>query len=152
MTGFIHQGIHYDRPGEYRVEVTVENACGIRTVTDTFLVQQSTDLSLPGDTSICINAGAWRLKAEPAGGTWSGPGMENGRFSPAAAGAGTHRLIYQFGVGACFMESDLSIEVLEAPAVDVGPDLSLCTNDAPVDLNGLPAGGRVDNRRQPGPL
>ena len=54
---------------------------------------------------------------------------------------GAHRLTYRFGVGACFMEDDFMVEVLEAPNVELGPDLSVCGNEAPIELNGLPAGG-----------
>ena len=135
------QGIHYPVPGRYAVEVSLENACGIQTAVDTFQVQEPTNLLLPADTSLCVNAASFPLNAVPAGGTWSGPGVERRRFSPAAAGTGVHRLVYRFGVGACFMEADMRIEVLEAPLVDVGPDLSLCANDAAIDLVGSPAGG-----------
>ncbi|MGV3640460.1 MAG: T9SS type A sorting domain-containing protein, partial [Adhaeribacter sp.] len=34
--------------------------------------------------------------AQPAGGTWSGPGVLNNKFTPSAAGVGTHTLTYTY--------------------------------------------------------
>lgn len=52
------------------------------------------DLS-PVDTQ-CVNSAAVNLAAlaSPSGGTWTGPGVSGMSFDPAAAGTGTHTLVY----------------------------------------------------------
>ncbi len=45
-------------------------------------------------TSFCENADAVQLQGSPAGGTYSGAGMNGDMFSPAQAGLGTHVIIY----------------------------------------------------------
>jgi hypothetical protein len=45
-------------------------------------------------TSFCENAAAVQLQGSPAGGTYSGAGMNGDMFSPAQAGLGTHVIIY----------------------------------------------------------
>lgn len=44
----------------------------------------------------CLSDANVALTGTPAGGTWSGPGVSAGSFSPSTAGVGTHNLIYAF--------------------------------------------------------
>jgi hypothetical protein len=53
-------------------------------------------VSLPLD-SFCIFDPLFTLSGgSPAGGTWSGPGVSGGQFSPSAAGTGTHSIAYTY--------------------------------------------------------
>ncbi len=49
-------------------------------------------------TMVCVNWPVFALTpGTPAGGTYSGPGVTGNNFDPAAAGAGTHDIIYSYG-------------------------------------------------------
>jgi hypothetical protein len=48
----------------------------------------------------CLDAEPVYLLADPLGGTFSGPGVEDGIFDPEAAGVGVHTITYEFFSGA----------------------------------------------------
>ncbi|NOQ75591.1 MAG: hypothetical protein GQ574_26510, partial [Crocinitomix sp.] len=48
----------------------------------------------------CLDGVPVYLTGDPAGGTFSGPGVADGIFDPAAAGAGIHTITYTFFSGA----------------------------------------------------
>jgi hypothetical protein len=63
---------------------------------------------------ICINQGLITLMGSPAGGEWSGPGVEANQFSPIAAGVGSHTVVYSYtAVTGCFNSAEAIIEVNE---------------------------------------
>ncbi|GJM33227.1 MAG: hypothetical protein DHS20C18_22280 [Saprospiraceae bacterium] len=135
-------GIQYDSSGVYPVSLTVSNSCGTTIITDTFEVQAMTQLTLPPDRTLCASLAPFNLTAQPSGGSWSGPGIqENGLFDPALANTGSNQLTYSYGVGACFLQSTLNIDILPAPQVTVGPDLELCANENNQQLNAQPPNG-----------
>ena len=91
----------------------------------------------------CLQAGVTiapiGLVGSPAGGTYSGPGVSNGQFSPAAAGAGQHTITYTVGVGlACPAVATRLVTVVAATA---GAPLTVCTGSATIALTGAPTGG-----------
>jgi uncharacterized protein (TIGR02145 family) len=67
------------------------------------------------DTLTFTTAQPFRLRgAVPAGGTWSGPGVNAGIFSPALAGPGTHTLSYSYtNTFACSAVSSLNLTVAD---------------------------------------
>ena len=92
---------------------------------------------------LCTTQPAVALTATPAGGSFSGPGVSNGRFDPAAAGAGVHTLTYtvvdSLGCGVATRQ----VLVVRPPAVRAGRDTTLCADlQRPFQLLGAsPAGG-----------
>ncbi|MBK9046920.1 MAG: T9SS type A sorting domain-containing protein [Bacteroidetes bacterium] len=57
-------------------------------------------VSLSNFSSICSNAALLTLSGgSPAGGSYSGNGVSNGQFNPAAAGLGTHAITYSYTDG-----------------------------------------------------
>ncbi|HEY1113846.1 MAG TPA: T9SS type A sorting domain-containing protein, partial [Chitinophagaceae bacterium] len=70
-------------------------------------------IAIPDLAPISINGAAVSLSgAQPAGGTWSGPGVTNGVFSPATAGIGTHTLTYSYtDTKGCSAQATTSITV-----------------------------------------
>jgi hypothetical protein len=52
----------------------------------------------PSETYFCNNASSIVLTGEPAGGTFSGPGMTGNTFSPSQAGVGVHYVNYVYYV------------------------------------------------------
>jgi PKD repeat protein len=85
------------------------NAAGIYTVTQTQLGCTSLSstsvnvVSVPSPTtsfvsfnSICLDDNVISLQGNPAGGTFSGTGVTGSVFNPAASGAGSFVLVYQY--------------------------------------------------------
>ena len=133
--------IQYDSAGTYLVTLALENACGTRTVSDTFIVQQPGSLTLPSDQTICSSADRILLEAEPRGGRWSGPGVRGKYFYPAEAFNGQNTITYSYGTGVCFSQGSFNIRIVPAPVVNAGSDITLCQNENPVTLTGQPANG-----------
>lgn len=79
------------------------------------------DASICQAGPFCTSAAPVTLTASTPGGTWSGPGITNtatGVFSPAAAGAGVHTIVYRLACGAD------SIQITVSPC----GTLSVCSN------------------------
>jgi len=105
-------------------------------------VQPAALAALPQNT-YCLQAGTAppivALQGSPAGGTFSGPGVSNGVFSPAVAGPGTFTITYTVGAGTpCASTATRRVTVLSATA---GTDFAVCASGGPVRLAGAPAGG-----------
>jgi len=84
--------------GDATLEVAGENMCG----TGTYSTALSINRYLPEVTLepfdwVCLNWPAFELTGGmPDGGEYSGPGVDNGWFNPAAAGVGTHTITYTY--------------------------------------------------------
>lgn len=70
-------------------------------------------ITLPALAPVSLTGAAVILSgAQPAGGTWSGPGVSGGVFSPAVAGVGTHTLTYTYtDAGGCTNRATTTITV-----------------------------------------
>lgn len=135
-------GIRYDSAGTYIIQLEATNSCGNFMVADTFIVQELTTLTLPEDQTLCASVSPFLLEVDPVGGTWSGSGVSpNGRFDPAAANSGSNVLTYNYGVGACSISDNFTIEIIPAPSVNAGPDVTICSNEPNQLLTGSPANG-----------
>ena len=130
------------------------NECGTTTATKSFDIQVPSVLTVPADTTLCNDASPLQLVGLPAGGMWSGPGVNAaGLFTPAnAGGPGVKTLTYTYGVtGACTATKVVKITVAALPIVNAGLDLSACKDALPVTLAGSPAGaGGVWTTTSPG--
>lgn len=102
-------------------------------------------LNVTPSFSRCADEVPVALVAAPAGGTWSGNGISGPpwEFDPAAvAGGSTHTLTYTFtNANGCVSTATTSATVNALPNVSAGPDVVLCDQPIPYQLNGLPAGG-----------
>jgi hypothetical protein len=83
-------------PTTYTVTGTDASGC-----TDIFLINISvaagpTIICYAAQTNACTGDMNVLLYGIPAGGTWSGPGVTGGFFSPSTAGVGSHVLTYTF--------------------------------------------------------
>lgn len=134
--------VQYDSPGTYTVELITNNACGTTAVADTFVVQEPTTVSLPDNLEFCSADAPVQLNATPEGGTWAGVGVNaNGTFDPTAANLGSNTLTYTYGVGVCFSEDQMDINIIQAPDVMAGPDQEVCANEPALNLNASPNNG-----------
>ena len=99
--------------------------------------------------SFCISNNIETLpSAFPSGGIWSGPGVVDpieGTFSSTLAGGiGDHTLTYTYtNSNNCTNFVNVTVEVTPLPVITISDDLTLCIDEAPIDINaGLsPMGG-----------
>ncbi len=93
----------------------------------TYIVVVDTVLQLMPDTNLCENSMSIQLSAIPAGGVWSGPGVNSGSnmFNPTMAGLGSHYISYSVDNGCSIVDSIL-INVNPTPTVNIGNDTIIC--------------------------
>ena len=90
----------------------------------------------------CLTAIPISLNGFPAGGIWSGVGVDSGFFIPSTAGAGTYVLYYSFtDSNVCSSVDSTEIVVNDIPQLDPGTYGPLCVSASPVFLQGTPTGG-----------
>jgi large repetitive protein len=104
-------------PNPYITIGSVTNACGTKTIADTFLVVSplTVDITTPSDT-LCKGTSTIALNANPPGGTWTGSNISgpNGSkvFTPSTVG--TFALIYARGSGTCERRDTVKMIVVDA--------------------------------------
>jgi PKD repeat protein len=105
-------------------------SCSGPTQSVNLVILPITFVSAGPNFSRCVDATPFVIaSATPAGGTWSGPGVQpNGLFDPSNAGVGNHNLIYTYTdpVTLCTYSGNLNATVNGLPVVQAGIDLSLC--------------------------
>lgn len=83
------------------------------------------------DSIYCVYDAPDTLIGLPAGGVFTGPGLDSIVFDPGAAGVGVHTITYSlyfvdqtiFGTDTiCMNEVNVDIEVIDGPACNAGPD------------------------------
>jgi PKD repeat protein len=84
--------------GEATLKVAGENNCGTGTYSNPINITRYLPVvTLEPFDWVCVEWPAMELTGGmPDGGEYSGPGVENGWFDPAAAGAGTHTITYTY--------------------------------------------------------
>ncbi|MBL0912870.1 MAG: gliding motility-associated C-terminal domain-containing protein [Bacteroidia bacterium] len=92
----------------------------------------------PVNGTICSNQSPVTVTANTPGGTWAascGACIDpvSGAFDPIASGAGTFDVYYSVQNGTTCGSDTISVTVQPAPAVNAGPDVSVCPGD-PVTL------------------
>lgn len=85
------------------------------TTTVTVTVNNLPTVTLTTTSPVCLADGASTLSGgSPSGGTYSGPGVSAGMFTPSTAGIGTHAISYVFTDGNGCTSSDSSSIVVDA--------------------------------------
>lgn len=85
--------------------------------------------------TVCLSDPSIVLTANPAGGSWSGPGVSSGVFTPASAGLGDHTLTYSYSdANGCPASATISVTVEncgcdDPPTVDAGPNFIVCPGE-----------------------
>ena len=130
---FSHNYSYTDANGCQQIDELVIKVTGLPNISTT-------------DTAYCNTPGAVALPlAQPAGGTWSGPGISNNLFYPTlAGGTGIYELIYSFeDDNNCQNSETAIITVLDAAHTYAGVDDTLCIDQGLFQLTGFsPAGGQ----------
>lgn len=121
------------------------NGCEVEATAVITLIH-ATPLSLPPDAVACISEEMLTLTATPAGGQWSGPGIDpfSGVVNLSLAGHGQHGYTYEKDPGtSCAQSGTVEITVIDpAKDADPGPDIVLCEEQGTLTLDGFsPSGG-----------
>ncbi len=129
---------------EITYSYTDSNGC-VGEATDIIVVSNPKELTFElTENQICQEASAITLsEANPAGGTYSGPGVIGNNFNPADAGVGVHTITYTYDDGVCVSVITDEIEVFPTPLVTIDLDINqACFGENNIILSGgLPAGG-----------
>jgi glucose/arabinose dehydrogenase len=108
-------GANYDvmEDGAYTVEVTNPSACSNTSTAVNIISNVLPAVSFSGlDTTICELDAALTLVGTPAGGTFTGTGINGNIFDPAVATAGTYDISYTYtNAGGCDTTVVQTIEV-----------------------------------------
>jgi len=118
--------------------------CANAYVSLTFEVFALPVVECPADFAVCVDAVAFALDgATPAGGVYSGVGVDAGMFDPAVAGVGDVEVTYTYSDdNGCSNTCLFTITVNALPVVECPADFAVCIDAEPWDLYGAtPEGG-----------
>lgn len=148
-------------PGD-NVKITVvalsEGLCPSTSATLTCTAQNCPPVGItlvPAMNNICLDASSGQviIDAQVNGGTgidvvetWIGTGVDNdGIFDPAAAGPGTHEIIYTYAEGNCDESDTVNMVVYTTPTSDFTVTSAICVSDtAQLDFLGSIVGIDTD--------
>lgn len=119
------------------------NGCA-RSATGTVTVTPIPSVNLGNFASVCVNSSSMMLSGgNPAGGTYSGPGVSAGMFNPTAAGVGTHNIMYTYtDAQGCSNSATKTITVLALPTITFGSIANVCEGSSEFTLGtAFPLGG-----------
>ena len=99
-------------------------------------------VSVSSITPICAGAASFLLTSgSPSGGNYSGSGITNNYFDPAAVGSGTTSYTYSYSNG-CSASASGTITVKQVPTVSLSTFSPICENSSSITLTGgSPSGG-----------
>jgi PKD repeat protein len=126
--------VFYAIPGDYDVTLIVDDGTTTNTSfqTDYISVFELPEVTFAETMDMCLNWPGYELiEGAPAGGEYSGPGVEDGWFYPEVAGAGTHMLTYTYmDNNGCENFADQTCYVDECVGIN-GADIEASTNIYP---------------------
>lgn len=149
LTNLVHSGSVFATgqtlPGSYTYYATqTDGGCESIGLAVTLTIHDLPDVTLALFSPVCLDVAPFTLTGGlPAGGSYSGAGVSNNTFDPAAAGAGTHDITYIYtDISGCSNDASQTITVYDLPVVTFDPIPDVCLNGSPDELTeGTPAGG-----------
>lgn len=129
--------------GTFFITYTVQSGNCSNSDTVFVTVNQAPNVFFTPFSPLCENDPLFQLNASPAGGVWSGPGMNQlGQFNPALTGAGTFYVRYNYtNMNGCSDIDSIDVTVISAPIIVITTNDSLCLGSLPSPLNATPGGG-----------
>ncbi|MEZ4687385.1 MAG: CUB domain-containing protein, partial [Bacteroidia bacterium] len=96
--------------------------------------------ALPADLRICSGTAPFQINANPGGGRFLGPGTDSlGRFDPAMAGLGMHRIFYRSELG-CIDSMEIEVYAPVVPDIQ-GLEPVYCYRDTSIVMTATVPGG-----------
>ena len=136
-----------DAPGPYTYTVAGLAPCSNATATVNVTVVIAPQAGLDGDTTVCSNNAPFELfsrlgGAPDPGGSWTAPGgaPHGGTFVPGVDVVGEYRYRVAGQAPCDDDEAVVTVTVVQAPDAGSNGSITVCSDDAPVDLFGLLGG------------
>jgi PKD repeat protein len=127
----------YNSTGTYDVELEVSDGTETNSVLmeDYISVNAIPEVELQAFDDVCVGWPEFELTGgSPAGGVYSGTGVENGMFDPGTAGIGTHTVSYTYMENNCENSMDQDIYVDACTGITESDEIGL--NIFPNPTNG----------------
>lgn len=135
--------VHYETAGAYDVSLIIHDGSGYDTTykTDYITVNPLPDVVFDTLPEFCLDDPPYLLtEGSPEGGTYSGPGVQDGYFHPDVAGTGNHVLTYSYtDPNGCSSSAEQTATVEECTGMD-----DQIVEDSPVQVFPNPAGSLVN--------
>ena len=131
-------------PGTFPITYSYTDQKGCQNSgTTNLIVNTLPTASITSIQSMCENAAAVTLSANPTGGTFSGTGINSNTFTPSIAGAGNHTVTYTItDNNNCTNTTTATVLVIALLNVTLSTPTSVCINSQPITLSGgSPSGG-----------
>lgn len=131
-------------PGYHVITYSYTNGSGCSGSDSSTIFVKAPSVNLNSFSNLCINSPSITLSGGmPAGGIYSGTGVNSGMFDPAVAGAGNHVITYSFtDLSGCTASDTAHIYVSEIPVVNLDAFNDVCVNSPVFILSGgSPVGG-----------
>ena len=122
---------------------TDANGCSASGNTQITVNANPTVSSSAASSAVCVNSTVNALTGTPAGGTFTGAGVNGTNFNASLAGVGTYTLTYNYSdQNSCSGSSTTVITVNGLPSVALASsNNTVCQQDGAVTLIGVPSGG-----------
>ncbi len=145
-TGATPGPVSFIGPGSYAIIVSANTRCNEDTQKIAFSILAPVEVSIlgPGDTTVCSGTGPIPLVASDSVGQWIGQQIVQGPRGPVFDPAlpGIYTLIFERGIAECRRADTIAVTVIDAAAVNAGPDLYACNTQSSITLSGAqPAQG-----------
>jgi uncharacterized protein (TIGR02145 family) len=144
----VMSGTYFDPasgPGPHTIMYDYANASGCsNSATGTITVNQLPVVQLAPLNSVCASAPPFALTGgAPAGGDYSGTGVDPLNFFIPATGQGTYLITYEItDINGCKNTASENLTVHPVPIVQLAPPAPVCDYTPPFPLTGgMPAGG-----------
>jgi len=125
--------------GTHVLEYVFQDEFGCRARDQKIMVVNSpTTVDAGPPASICTTASPFDLTTavSVSGGSWSGPGVSLGTFTPSVVGIGAYNLTYSYTNGSgCASTDTRQVTVSLPPTISIGANQILCANSDRVDLD-----------------
>lgn len=138
------QPIRVDSSGDYWAVYRLSgNSCLFTSPVMTIQVNPRPIASFDTLLPLCVNDSALVLQhGQATGGSYYGPGVQQGVFYPAMAGVGVHELMYVLTQNGCSDTAKRQITVYALPGTSLATFSAVCADEAAFALTtGLPLGG-----------
>lgn len=131
--------------GNHLISYTYQNTDGCSdTASQTFIINTKPNVTHSPIQGICEDASSFALTGgSPAGGTYSGNGVNANSFDPQITGVGIHSIYYSYtNNNGCSDSLMLTVQVNALPSVSLNSFSDICENESPINLSGgNPVGG-----------
>jgi gliding motility-associated-like protein len=128
--------------GTYSVTVTDAAGCTASASTQVIVNTNPIVSIIPLPGPVCSNAPVVTMQGIPAGGMWGGAANAQGQVNPALLTPGLHTVTYSFtNANGCTSSTQTTIEIVQAPNVQIFPAGPFCPTDPPTYMLANPSGG-----------